>query len=270
MIHTNQHFLKFAIHKIAQNFLTDSCAVSMNTFWQKFSGEKISYIGFNFENGEITSVKIYLVVFTNTISKEEFPISTLYSKFEENRSNKSHLVTEKFANGGGITFSVKLKKGLEHLEYGYYMRCKQLTPEESILVNKEFKPFDAPVLTDSLGTYNTILDGKQQTHIYGYTNPSDLFPRVQKDYVNYEKIRGVELAKINDPEKLKYIYLGGEDVFKEALLTQIPQEIISFKNAFDLNFVCPAFDLKHKLCSVYLTDFSNNSMLPSIQLLTKF
>ncbi|MFN4973223.1 MAG: hypothetical protein ACK4Y6_05830 [Bacteroidota bacterium] len=262
--------MKFAIHKIAQNFLTNSCATSINTFWEKFIGEKISYIGFNFENGEITSVKIYLAVFTNTISVKEFPISPLYSKFEENLSNKSHLVTEKFANGGGITFSIKLKKGHEHLEYGYYMRCKQLTSQESMLVNKLFKPFDAPILTDSLGIYNTIFDGEQQTHVYGYTNPSDLFPETQKDYVNYEKIRGVELAKINNPEKLKYIYLGGEDVFKEVLLTQIPHEIISFKNAFALNFVCPAFNLKHKLCSVYLTDFSNNSMLPSIQLLTKF
>lgn len=270
MNHIKKSDMRLAIDTIAESLFKECSAKRINSFWQKFSGEKISYIGFNFENNEITSVKIYFVVFSNNISPEDFPIKELYSEFIENLINQSPLVKEKFANGGGITFSIKAIKGQDHIEYGYYLRCKRLTRQEEPLIDRSFKPFDAQVLSDSIGVYHTIFDGLTQIHLYGYTNPSELFPSIQQDKINFEKIRGVELAKINQPEKLKYIYLGGEDVFKRELLNQIPEEIISFRNKFSLNFVCPAFNLTHKLCSVYLTDFLNKSMLPDIQLLTKF
>jgi hypothetical protein len=270
MIHTNKFFIKYAIDKVTDNIEECEYSSKIISFWNSFKGEKVSYMGFNFEGNEVTSVKFYFVVFADSISINDFPISELYQMFENNIENRSPLVLEKFSNGGGITFSIKVKLINDNIEYGYYLRCLKLMPEEKELIDSIDIPFGVNLLSESLGVYNTIDSLKCRTEIYGYLNPIDLYPAIQQHYVQFENIRGVEIAKLNNPQNFKYVYIGGDALFKDRLIALIPKEVITFKEMFHLNLVCPAFNQHHNLCSVYLTDFANNSILPSINYLSNF
>ena len=270
MIHTNKFFIKDAIDKVSDSIKKGGNSSKIISFWKSFKGEKVSYMGFNFEGIKVSSIKFYFVVFTDTISSHDFPISELYHMFKKNIDNRSPLFLEKFSNGGGITFSIKVKITNDNIEYGYYLRCLRLLPQEKALMTFNEIPFGANLLSESLGVYNTNDGLKNRTEIYGYLNPIDLYPTIQQHYVHFENIRGVEIAKLNNPQNFKYIYIGGDSIYKEKLIEIIPKEIISFKELFNLNLVCPAFNQQHNLCSVYLTDFANNSVLPSINQLSDF
>lgn len=270
MTHTNQSYIKYAINRIVESIQEGGNSTKITSYWNNFNGEKVSYLGFNFSENKITSVKIYFVVYTNTILKSEFPIPELYYLFLKNIQTASPHITEKFSTGGGITFSIKVKLGTNSLEYGYYLRCNELSSEEKETITLDKIPFNIKLLPQSWGVYNTLENAETRLAIYAYTNPIDLFPTIQHDNIHFQDIRGVEIAKLNNPQDLKYIYIGGDTLFKDSLIKQIPEELIAFKNTFSLNLVCPAFNQQHKLCSVYLTDFSNHSILPSLQCLNTY
>jgi hypothetical protein len=270
MIHTNKSFIKDSINKINESIKEGEHSSKIISFWKSFPGEKVSYMGFNFESNKVTSIKFYFVIFTDTICNNDFPIPELYHMFEKNIENRSPLVLEKFSNGGGITFSIKVRLINDNLEYGYYLRCLKLSSGEKGLIDSFEIPFGTNLLSESHGIYNTIEGDKKRTEIYGYINPIDLFPQVQKEYVHFENIRGVEIAKLNNLQNFKYVYIGGEALYKDRLIALIPKEVITLKEMFHLNLVCPAFNQKHRLCSVYMTDFANNSILPSINHLSNF
>lgn len=256
------------------DLISKSCQTNQNTkliidFWNDFAGEKLSYIGFNFENGTISSVKLYFTVFTSTISDSDFPLKPLLAEFKNNLNKQSNFLTQKYSNGGGITFSIKVKFNSSLIEHGYYMRCNELNTDENKLVGLQKLPFKLDIYNEPLGVYKTFEGLQSKTSIYGYINPkSHLLSNDLSDVIYSEKIRGIEVAKIENLEKLKLIYLGGEDLLKTTLIQYIPEEVVTFKNKFKLNFVCPAFNNNHVLCSIYLTDFTNNSKLPDINKLT--
>lgn len=270
MKHFNDDFIYDSIDVISKSYQTDQNTKLIIDFWNGFAGEKLSYIGFNFENDTITSVKFYFTVFTSTISESDFPLTSLLIEFKNNLDKQSDFLAQKYSNGGGITFSIKAKLNSNLVEHGYYMRCNKLNTDENKLVDIQQLPFELDVPNEPLGVYKTIEGTQKKTSIYGYINPeSHLLSDELSDVIHSEKIRGIEVAKVDNLERLKFIYLGGEDLLKTTLISYIPEEVIVFKNKFKLNFVCPAFNKNHALCSIYLTDFANNSMLPDINTLTR-
>ncbi|MBP9688995.1 MAG: hypothetical protein KBE91_05235 [Bacteroidia bacterium] len=260
---TMQFIIK-SIEKIFEDSLRAGSTKNIVDFWDHFNGEKISYIGFNFKEESISSVKLYYTVFTRFIPEINFPIKPLYQTFKNHQFNVSDYAVEKYSNGGGITFSIKINNN-NVIEHGYYLRCKNLSISETALINSNNLPFNISLKSlNNLGVYQTLINDEVGAKIYAYVEPSSLYPKNMDLLINFNNIRGVEISRINDPNNSKYIYLGGEDVYTKLLTDLIPMDINIFKNKYNLNFVCPAFESSNKLCSIYLTSFKNNSKIPSL------
>jgi hypothetical protein len=264
MNQNNKTYIIKSLQKIKDETQIASNSTAIINFWNAFKGSKISYIGFNFIQNQILSIKLYYVVFTDDFLLADFPLKELKNHFCKHWLKRSKYVNQQFSNGGGLTFSIKLDFE-NQLEYGYYLRCIDLENCENNLIpeKKNFLGVSFEGSSD-FGIYQTIKNHQISAKLYGYITPKKHFPNAISSFVNFENIRGVEIARINNEFDQKYIYLGGEDVFTTSLISQIPNEIELFRNRNELNYVCPAFSNKNELFSVYLTSFKSHTILPQI------
>jgi hypothetical protein len=228
-------------------------------FWEEFDGDKISYYGINFKNETLDSVKYYLTIYSNNFPLDLFPISLLKAEFIEDIIFRDHnFCNSKYTNGGGVTFVIKYHTFSQKIEIGYYFRTNKGHQIENIVLGDS--KYNRDEFIDSFGLYRLIdSDLKKTTHTYGYLDPKKLKNQLLVGYQLWNLVRGVEIAKINDVGNEKIILLGGEDLYDTTIINKIPPQVIDFRNSLNLNFVCPAFKMDGELCSVYLTDFSNNS-----------
>lgn len=228
-------------------------------FWNAYRGEKISYLGFNFEDGKVNSIKYYLTIFTPVFPMELFPISSLREDFAiDFNLYDIKYGNSKYSNGGGITFVVKFNLIDYFFEVGYYFRSLKRVDIDKIDLgsfhtsSQEFK--------ESYGCYKLIDETLSiSSHLYGYLAPNVEIKRSLPKIQNWDAVRGIEVAKIDNIRLGKLILLGGEELFENSIFSSIPTEVVNFRNENKLNFVCPAFKLNGSLCSVYLTDFSNDT-----------
>ncbi len=228
-------------------------------FWEEFDGDKISYYGINFTNEALDSVKYYLTIYNNNFPLEFFPISLLKVEFSEDIILRDqHFCGSKYSNGGGVTFVIKYQTFSQKIEVGYYFRVNAEYQIENIVLG-DLK-YNRDEFTGGFGLYRLIdSDFKKSTHTYGYLDPMKLKNQLVFGYQLWNLVRGIEIAKINDVGNEKIVLLGGEDLYDASIINKIPHQIIDFKHDLNLNFICPAFKMDGTLCSVYLTDFSNNS-----------
>lgn len=264
----NQKFIINSLRLIEEDAQIASYTKSIIAVWSSFSGEKISYIGFNFDNNLITTIKLYFVIYTDVLPFETFPIPPLENEFISHWNNKSNFVNEPHSNGGGLTFSIKIDRQ-QKIEYGYYLRCAQFCEENEFDFSMQSIPFGTSFenATD-FGVYNTIKNNVVQSKIYGYVSPAEHPLYAINHLIQESNIRGIEVARIDNDDDQKFICLGGENVYSNELKSEIPNEIHSFQKSNNLKFICPAFSVKNKLCSVYLTSKSVSLAIPTVSVLT--
>lgn len=267
----NKTFIIESLQKILDESQVISNSNAIINFWNNFKGEKISYIGFNFNQNQLLSVKLYYVVFTIDFLISDFPLKELIDHFSKHWIRRSTFVHQQYSNGGGLTFSIKIDLDSQ-VEYGYYLRCVDFDNCENKLIPKKNNSLGVSLeQSTDFGVYQTIKNNQISAKLYGYVTAGNHFPSAISSLVNFDNIRGVEIARINNEYDQKYIYLGGEDVFTSKLISKIPSEVEMFRNRNELNYVCPAFSNKNELFSVYLTNFKSNSILPEIhQLITNY
>lgn len=265
MERTNKKFIINSLRLIEEDSQIASYTRSIIAVWSSFSGEKISYIGFNFEGGDITSIKLYFVLYSDELPFETFPIPPLAQEFLSHWKNKSNFVNEPLSNGGGLTFSIKVDRR-NLIEYGYYLRCAKLNDIEHFSKKSELFGTSFINATD-FGIYNTFKNNVIQSKIYGYVTPAEHPLDAIKELIQLQNVRGIEIARIDNDNDQKYICLGGENVFTSKLESEIPKEIHSFQKCSNLKFICPAFSSDHKLCSVYVTSRTESLAFPSVAFL---
>lgn len=260
----NKTYIIKSLHKIEDEAQVESNSNAIINFWNAFKGAKISYIGFNFKQYQILSIKLYYVVFTDDFLIADFPLIDLKDHFCKHWLKRSEYINQQFSNGGGLTFSIKLDVE-NQIEYGYYLRCTDFDDCENKLIPQKNNSLGVSLEeSTNFGVYQTLKNNQISAKLYGYVSSEKYFPSDISSLVNFENIRGVEIARIDNQFDQKYIYLGGEDVFTSKLISQIPHEIQLFRKRNELNYVCPAFSNKNELFSVYLTSFKNQSILPEI------
>ena len=243
----------FSIEKAIPIMAQDSLTNQAIFHWNKLSCSKISYLGFNFHSNKLESVKLYLTAFSNDLALVGQDWDSIDKEIHAIWPYRSPFAEKQYSNGGGLTYSIKINAS-ETLEYGAYLRCSDQAPH-SFPVG--FDPFP--------GLYICSSRGELSWNTYAYIDP-DSFPTDRfNGLVNWTHIQGIEIAKTNREAIQKHIFLGSEDVLLPALLRQIPQEIMKFRNKNQLQFVCPAFTEQGEFTSIYTTKFSTQSQLPTLQ-----
>lgn len=217
----------------------------MRMFYNK-SEANYSYIGINYQNQNILSLKFYYVFFDLMQFKNHFPFADLNKNFYDIIEHASDLVYEPKSNGGGLTLTTKFN-GLGEKSIGFYLRCNgdnsqfvsnimNCYPDLS-LIKEDFEP--------GFGSYFMLIDGIITTNNYVYLKPTSKLKELEEKYeIAFSKSQGIEIASANCnfPNKQKFIALGGPELMGKGFLNKIPKNFKEIAEKMNAKFICPAIN----------------------------
>lgn len=207
-------------------------------------------VGFNFNDEQVLSTKIYYAFYGKMISMEEYPLDVLHEKFLEILPifSEEHIST-KYSPGGGLTFTIKYDENLNESK-GFYVRCQG---DNAALINTAIKTYNQFELQPEdfdrgFGNYYMYKNGQCTKSQYIYLNNCKKIGTLNN--IPFSKSKSIELSAIRtdiETEK-KLIAIGDNSLVSDLFYESIPQELKSLRKE---NFFCPAVNINNTLRSIY-------------------
>ncbi len=248
----------FDLNKI--KFETNLFDLALNKFYIN-SKNSYSYIGINYHDQSVLSLKFYYVFFDIIQFKNHFPIENLKIDFDEYINDASDMVYEPRSNGGGLTIVIKFNQNADKA-VGFYLRCNG---DNSQYVSNIINCYPELNLNKNdfesgFGRYVMFQNELKENNIYLYLKPNLKLATLENQYgIAYSKSRGIEISCANSMNinKHKFIALGGAELMSNDFIAKIPDTFKQLAKSLNSVLICPAMN---KNGSIFTSYIYNNSI----------
>jgi len=214
-----------------------------------------SYIGINYNRNDILSLKFYYVFFESTKLRVNFPIKELANEFELALKNIPRQAFLFGSNGGGITLTFKVNS-IGNNSIGFYLRQngrneKYVSNIISLYPELNLNESD---FEDGFGQYYLLNDNIKEEKQYVYLKPTSKLILLENKYgINYSNARGVEISSANSSKifEHKFIALGGQELFNDTFVNNVPEEFLKIINDLKSKMICPATTIDNSINTCY-------------------
>lgn len=234
----------------------NSYFLSFHNLMSELSGiMNYSYIGFNYSEEKVISVKFYYVFFENIDFQGRFPIPELENIYKKmiNDSSVYHLTTP-FTPGGGCTFTIKFDFD-ETITKAFFFRVKNNNSEIVHNIQKLYPifSFNTSDFEDGYGQYVLWKNGDCIKNEYLYLTNSGRIHAIETKYgIHFSKTPCTEISSAGDvASSQKFIALGGDNLMSEAFLDKIPCSIRNIVKGLNVELCCPAVNPSKEEFTIY-------------------
>lgn len=246
------------------SFLSTQELVRFNENISKFSQKNQlnhAYIGFNYNDTNISSVKFYYSFKSIESQFNAFPIPILKDYFIEYWNLRSDFhINNPLIQGGGVTFAIKFYPNFDQSFSFYFRVSNQNNTLVDNIIHQYKKLSLIPIdFEDGFGIYVTVLKNKIKLSKYLYLKNVRKINLPNTD-IDFKSSICVEITntELNTLDR-KFIAIGDSNNISHEFVKKIPSSIMEIYKGLSLKMYCPAFNPYNDSNSIYLFNDFNSS-----------
>lgn len=235
-----------------------------------------TYVGFNYGESGIVSVKLYYVFFGNPEIPRPFSVPELEAVYRNLLPERDEpYLAEPFKPGAGLTFAIKFDtRGGVTRGFFFRVRSNNTALKKNLLNVRPELGLDEHGFENGYGQYVQWKDGQMASSEYLYSTELNKFDFLEEHGILSSRAGCIEIGSAGSvPSEQKFIALGGNELLGDTFRERIPVPVTDLFADMETSFYCPGIYPDQNRYSVYafgnrlLEDFTYS---PVAELVRKF